>query len=161
MQLNNQKDGKMKKILTIITAITIINMSAYGFTTCMRSNSYVGIFKKNVDGTSKDSDATDKIWKVVFDYMTITGFASCNDISGTANTPKTNLVTGVEDTGIYCWCEMWPVTDYGYETGPTSYWMYLKSYADAATCASSCADDCAVAVRDDDTFRTAMFESMW
>lgn len=151
----------MKKILTIIAAITITSMSAYGFTTCARNNSYIGIFKKNVDGTSKTSNASAKTWQVTFDYMTITGFASCNDISGTANAPTTNLVTGVEDTGAHCWCEMWPVTDYGYETGPTSYWMYLTAYADASTCASSCADACATAVKDDDTFRTAMFESMW
>lgn len=151
----------MKRFIIAITAIIMTGMSAYGFTTCVRSNSYIGIFKKNVDGTSKEINNTKKIWHVVFPDKNLTGYASCNDISGTANTPKTNLVTGAADTGIHCWCEMWPITDYGYESGPTSYWMYLKSYADATTCASSCTDDCAVAVRDDDTFRTAMFESMW
>jgi len=151
----------MKKAILTIFSILMTSVTAYGFTTCARNNSYIGIFKKNVDGTSKQSDATDKIWKVVFDYETLTGFASCNDISGTANTPKTNLVTGATDTGVHCWCEMWPVTDYGYESGPTSYWMYLKSYSTDSACATSCADDCATAVKDDDTFRTAMFESMW
>ena len=151
----------MKKIIMAIAGIVIIGTSAYGFTTCARNNSYIGIFKKNVDGTSKQTDSTNKTWKVVFDYMTITGFASCNDISGTANTPKTNLVTGAADTGIHCWCEMWPVTDYGYETGPTSYWIYLQSYGSDSTCATSCTDACATAVKDDDTFRTAVFESMW
>ncbi|MBR5354540.1 MAG: hypothetical protein IK122_00245, partial [Alphaproteobacteria bacterium] len=98
----------MKKTIMIIVGIMMISATAHGFTTCVRDNSYIGVFKKNVDGTSKQSDSTDKIWKVVFDYMTITGFASCNDISGTANTPQTNLVTGSADVGIHCWCEMWP-----------------------------------------------------
>ena len=151
----------MKKILIITTAITMIGASAYGFTTCVRNNSYVGVFKKGEDGTSKQTDTTNKTWKVVFDYTTLMGYASCNDISGTANTPKTNLVTGTEDTGTQCWCEMWPVTDYGYETGPTSYWIYLQAYGSSEACATSCTDACATAVKDDDTFRGAMFESMW
>lgn len=151
----------MKKIITIMVAIIMCGSAAYGFTTCARNNSYIGIFKKNVDGTSKQIDTTNKTWKVVFDYVTLTGYASCNDISGTANTPKTNLITGSEDIGVHCWCEMWPVTDYGYESGPTSYWIYLTAYGDAATCASSCTDACATAVKDDDTFRSAVFESMW
>lgn len=151
----------MKKVIMIMVAIMMTGAGAYGFTTCARNNSYIGIFKKNVDGTSKQVDSTNKTWKVVFDYMTITGLASCNDISGTANTPKTNLVTAAADTGIHCWCEMWPVTDYGYESGPTSYWMYLQAYGSDSTCASSCTDACASAVKDDDTFRTAVFESMW
>lgn len=151
----------MKKMMITMLAIIMTGAGAYGFTTCARNNTYIGIFKNDTDGTSKQIDNTTKTWKVEFDYETLTGYASCNDISGTANTPKTNLVTGAGDVGVHCWCEMWPVMDMGYESGPSSYWMYLKSYADATTCASSCTDDCATAVRDDDTFRTAMFESMW
>jgi hypothetical protein len=151
----------MKKSIMIMFSILMTSVTAYGFTICTQSNSYIGVFPHNVDGTSKEINNTKKIWRVVFPAQTLTGFASCNDISGTANTPKTNLVTGATDIGVHCWCEMWPVTDYGYEVGPTSYWMYLKSYVDATTCASSCTTDCADAVKDDDTFRTAMFESMW
>lgn len=151
----------MKKIILMITAILITSLSAYGFTTCARNNTYIGIFKKNVDGTSKTIDNTQKIWQVVFPDQTLTGYASCNDITGTANTPKTNLVTSAADTGVNCWCEMWPIEDYGFETGPTSYWIYLQAYVDSTTCASSCTDACATAMKDDDTFRTAVFESMW
>lgn len=151
----------MKKLISIMILTILTCSGAYGFTTCVHNNTYIGIFKKDVDGTSKQSDSTNKIWKVVFSDQTLTGFASCNDIVGTANTPKTNLVTGAADIGIHCWCEMWPVEEYGYETGPTSYWMYLKSYSDATSCASTCTDDCATAMKDDDTFRTAVFESMW
>lgn len=151
----------MRKAMLIIITIIMTGMSAYGFTTCVKTNSYIGIFRKNVDGTSKQVDTTNKAWKVVFPDQTLTGYASCNDISGVANTPKTNLVTGAEDVGIHCWCEMWPVPAYGYESGPTSYWIYLKSYSTDSACASTCTTDCADAMKDDDTFRTAVFESMW
>ena len=151
----------MKKIATIIIGIFVC-ISAQALTTCLKNNSYFGIFKKSTNSTTPTvTDATKKIWKVVFDYTTITGYASCNEISGTANTPETRLVTGANDTGTKCWCQMWPIEDYGFEGGPTSYWIYLTSYADAATCASSCTADCATAVASNTTFRSAVFESMW
>ena len=149
----------MKKLMTLL--MMMASISAYGYTTCMRNNTYLGIFKKNVDGTSSMYDNTNKVWKVVFDYITLTGYASCNEISGTANTPKTNLVTGAEDVGVNCWCEMWPIESYGYEGGPSSYWIYLDSYASESACASGCTSACATAMKDDDAFRTAVFESMW
>lgn len=151
----------MKK--TIITGLigSVICLSSYGFTSCISNNTYFLMLKPAVNGTSKESSNTGKIWKVVFDYITLTGFAACNEISGTANTAKTNLVTNSEDEGTYCWCKMWPVEDYDYETGPTSYWMYLDSYGTDADCASGCASACATAVKDNTTFRTRMFESMW
>jgi len=149
----------MRKI--IMLWLVIISGTAYGYTTCMRNNTYLGIFKKNVDGTSSTYENSTKVWKVIYDYITLTGYASCNEISGTANTPKTNLVTGAADQGIYCWCQMWPIEYYGYETGPSSYWIYLDSYASESACASGCTSACATAMKDDDTFRTAVFESMW
>lgn len=152
----------MKKIVAIICLIMVTPYVAHAVTTCLRTNAYVGIFKKSVDSTTTPvTDSTNKTWKIIFDYATITGLAACNEISGTANTPTTNLVTNAADEGPHCWCEMWPVEDYGYESGPTSYWIYLQAYANASTCASSCTSACATAVATDDTFRSAMFESMW
>ena len=151
----------MKKIIISVICGLMICQSGYSVSTCKKNNTYIAVFKNNVNGTSSESNSTTKVWKVVFDYETLTGDASCNEISGTANTPKTNLVTGSGDTGIHCWCRMWPVEDYGYETGPSSYWMYLSSYADAPTCASGCTSACETAVKTNTTFRTAMFESMW
>lgn len=148
----------MKKIIILLMMLT---GTAYGYTTCMRNNTYLGIFKKNVDGTSSTYENSTKVWKVIYDYITLTGYASCNEISGTSNTPKTNLVTGAADQGIYCWCQMWPIEYYGYETGPSSYWIYLDSYASESACASECTSACATAMKDNDTFRTAVFESMW
>ena len=152
----------MKKILLPIMMI-ITCASGYGYTTCMRNNTYMAVFRPSVNGTPT-FDATNKVWKVVYDYITLTGYASCNDISGTANTPKTNLVTGSQDTGTHCWCQMWPIEDYGYETGPSGYWMYLQSFNTDVACADSssgCAYACANAMANNTTFRTAVFEAMW
>ncbi len=151
----------MKKTMIFAIIGVMVCGYGYGFNTCLRNNSYIGIFKKNVNGTSSEHNDTNKTWKVVFDYTTLTGYASCNEISGTANTPQTNLVTSTADEGSHCWCEMWPVTAYGRESGPTSYWMYLQNFASAGACASGCTAACETAVKTNATFRTAMFESMW
>ena len=161
----------MKKLITAM--LCLMPVMAFGTNVCIKNNSYFNIFKPSVDGTSSDSNNTTKVWKVVFPYRTITGKASCNAIAQidgvnvAAKQVATNLYTGAEDVGSYCWCEMWPVESYytgetNPETGPTSYWLFLKSYANDSACASACASDCASAVRyDTDGFRTAMFESMW
>lgn len=151
----------MKKIIFVSLVGIMCCGGVWGLDTCAKTNTYVGIFKKNVNGTASESNPTTKVWRVTFDYITLTGMAACNDISGTANTPTTNLVTNASDQGDKCWCQMWPVESYGHETGPSSYWMYLTSYADATTCASTCTSACATAVQSNTTFRTAMFESMW
>jgi len=154
---------KCKILLAIAGLLFCVN--GYGFDTCMHGNSYLLILRPEVDGTSSRFDPATKEWEVVFNYITLTGFAACNEISGTANTPTTNLVTNALDEGPNCWCQMWPVENYDHETGPSSYWMYLDAgYTTAAQCSDSttgCAKACADAVREDDTFRTAMFESMW
>ena len=151
----------MKKLIAIIACLMPI--MAFGVDVCVKENTYISVLKKNVDGTAYSVNA-DKIWKVVFDYHTITGEAACNDISGTIGSPITNLYTNAEDSGTYCWCRMWPVVYYGYESGPTSYWILLSHYTGATAendCESGCTGACASAVATDTTFRSAVFESMW
>ena len=165
----------MRKV--IISLLCLVPAMAYGVDVCIKSTAYLSIFRPNVDGTAKDSDATDKIWKVVFDYRTITGEASCNEMCANASVDctethhvQTNLYTGKDDIGTDCWCRMWPVKSYNEletnhakpATGPSSYWLHLKSYGTESACSTSCADDCAVAVRDNtDGFRVDMFEAIW
>jgi hypothetical protein len=133
----------------------------------MRTSSYIGVFQKNVDGTSAEVvSSADKTWRVTFNYTIygdrnyLTGFASCNEIDGsTKGHVQTNLVTGASDVGTHCWCEMYPITlDHG---GPTSYWVYLQVFGSENSCASDCTLACANAMKDDDEFRTDVFESMW
>lgn len=160
----------MKKVILAIFCL-ITGASAYGFTTCMRNNSYLGIFQKSVDGTASTVvSAADKTWRVTYGYTIygdrnyLTGYASCNEIAHT-NSEKghvqTNLLTGSSDVGRYCWCQMYPIElNHG---GPSSYWVFLKDYGEGneTDCDSNCAADCGVAMRDDDDFRTDVFESMW
>ena len=165
----------MKKI--IISILCLLPVMAYGVDVCVKSTAYLGIFRPNVNGTSKTSDSTEKVWKVVFDYRTITGEASCNEMCDNANVDcsqtnhvQTNLYTGKDDIGKDCWCRMWPVVSYNQNetnnvrpaTGPSSYWLHLTSYSDDSTCASSCAGACADAVYSNtNSFRADMFEAMW
>lgn len=141
--------------------IIVMCGGAFAVTTCMKTGTYVGILKKNVDGTSGNHVDATKVWQVVFNYRIITGYAACNDVSGTYATPKTNLYTNAGDTGQYCWCKMGPVASYNQTTGITSYWVYLDGYADASTCASACTGACKTAMMSNSTFRSAVFESVW
>jgi len=152
----------MKKLI-VLTMMVLMCGAAHGIDTCVKTGTYVGIFRNNTNGTTSESNATNKTWQVTYDYGTLMGIASCNEISGTANTPKTNLVTTTGDTGRYCWCKMWPVPAYGAESGPTSYWMYLSDYGsgNSSACASGCAGACETAMKTNATFRTALFESIW
>ena len=161
----------MKKIITILGMMLIVCNVAYGVSVCAKSNTYVGILKKNITGTTGGSSNDGKIWYVDFDYgnnttKRITGLAACNEVSGTYATPQTNLYTSSADAGEQCWCKMEPVyvensNIYTRETGITSYWMFLETAADATTCASTCANDCMNAVKSNSVFRSAMYESVW
>ena len=156
----------MKKILMFVCMCLLGLSVAQAVTVCAKSNTYVGILKKNVAGSTGASSNDGKIWYVDFDYgnnttKRVTGIAACNEVSGTYATPQTNLYTSSADAGEYCWCKMEPVYSYGQETGITSHWMFLSTQADASTCATSCAAACKTAVQSDTTFRSAMYESVW
>ncbi len=159
----------MKQIMIFLMVILCSTVS-YAYTICAKTKTYVGVLRKNVDGTVADvtNTSTKKQWAVEYNYKTITGYAACNEISGTVNTPKTNLYTNAIDAGQYCWCEMWPIyddddtTNYHYESGITSYWVFLADYSTAASCASSCTSACANAMANNTNgFRSAVFESVW
>ena len=159
----------MKRVMMILMMIMCAT-TTYAYTICAKNGTYVGVLRKNVNGTVADvtNTSTKKQWAVEYNYKTITGYAACNEISGTANTPQTNLYTNAGDAGQYCWCEMWPIyddddtTNYHYETGITSYWVFLNTYSDSATCASSCTSACANAMANNTNgFRSAVFESVW
>ena len=168
LKTENKRNENMKKIIIAVLGI-ITGISAYGFTTCMRNGSYLGIFQKNVDGTAATVvSASDKTWQTTYGYTIygnrnyLTGFASCNEINGTTTGHvQTNLVTGASDVGRYCWCQMYPIElNHG---GPSSYWVFLSDYGtgNENDCNSGCTLACANAMRDNDDFRIAVFESMW
>lgn len=156
----------MKKIIMMFGMVLMICNVAYGVSVCAKSNTYVGIWKPTIAGTSGSASNSDKIWYVDFDYgnnvtKRITGIAACNEVSGTYATPQTNLYTSSSDAGEKCWCKVEPVEDYNVKTGITSHWMFLETAADASTCASTCATSCMNAIKSDSTFRSAMYESVW
>ena len=155
--------NKVKLIFMITSAL--ITLPVFAVQMCVKTNTYISVFRKDVNGTSgeyKNSD-TDKIWKVVYNYKTITGFASCNSLSSTTN-PTTVVTTGAT-SGENCWCKMAPVPTYtnGIPTGVVSYWVYLKTFDDADACAanSGCTASCMNAMKSDASFRGTVFGTIW
>ena len=66
----------MKKILTSIMIAIIGITSSYAYTICAKNNTYVGVLRKNVNGTVADvtngevNGNQKKQWKVTYDYET-------------------------------------------------------------------------------------------
>lgn len=159
----------MKKL--ILLTMSLLPVVAHGTTVCAVNNSYIAVFKKTLTSGTLDysSDGTTKTWQVTMadsgaNYSkTVTGVAACNEVTGTRGTAKTNLYTTPSDVGQYCWCKLEPVEAYGYETGIASYWVFNKTYTDAASCASGCATQCGndMASTLDSSFRSSILEAIW
>ena len=153
---------------------TIYGLPTYGANVCAKTGTYIGVLKKDVNGTVSATDMTTKSWKILFDYdgdnvneKMITGLASCNGITGTFGIPVTNLYTDASDVGTYCWCKMEPVITYytaenKRPTGITSYWTFLQTFNSETDCASDCTSECADAVANNTSdFRYKLFEAIW
>lgn len=163
----------MNKISPIImAAILFMSDIAVGAEMCVRTNTYISVFRQNVNGNSAEcsNSDTDKIWKVSYDYRDITGFASCNALDSTTN-PTTVVTTGAT-TGTNCWCKIAPVPTYTNDipTGVVSYWVHLKTYDSAESCNdgnscnsshSGCTASCMNAMKSDAAFRGKIFNSIW
>ncbi len=163
MAAKERNMSKLKLIITVTASMMV--MPVFAVQMCVKTNTYISVFRRDVNGTSgeyKNSD-TDKIWKVVYDYKTITGFASCNSLASTTN-PTTVVATGAT-SGVNCWCKMAPVPTYtnGIPTGVVSYWVYLKNYDSADECAdnSGCTASCMNAMKSDASFRDTVFSTIW
>ena len=81
----------MKRLIMMIMAIMNITTS-YAITICAKTGTYVGVLRKNVNGTVANvtNTLTKKQWAVTYNYKTITGYAACNEISGTT-TPRKRI----------------------------------------------------------------------
>lgn len=163
----------MKKVATIFGFLMIFVIApVYAVQMCVKTNTYISVFRKDTNGTSSEcsNTDTDKTWRVTYDYRDITGFASCNALDST--TDPTSVVTSGATTGTNCWCKIAPVTTYtdGNPTGVVSYWVYLKSYDSADACAdtpgcsggsSGCTASCMNAMKSDAVFRGTIFDTIW
>lgn len=157
----------MKKISLFMIIQALVISSSYGVSMCVKNNVSITVVRKDITGTVSDVNNTKKQWKINFDGKVVTGYAACNEIEGTYGNPQTNLETDATNAGQHCWCEMWPIRDpddldtYDYETGMTSYWVYLDEYNTPANCGASCTNACATAMATNATFRSAVLESVW
>ena len=148
----------MKKIFVIFLAMIFIS-PVLATTMCVRTGAYVVTLLRSRDGLSYTTDGSGG-WTVNFDYDTsslytsvVTGFAACNEISGTFATADGTLSTSVSDTGLNCWCMM--------KTPLVSDWVFLNTYSSDADCASGCATSCANNIKTSTAFRTGVYGAVW
>lgn len=153
----------MKSEIPIIFAFLIAPIASWGTSMCVHTNSYVAqlsIYDDGVSHTTGENGA----WVVTTAYNTssfntpvIKGYAACTEVGAenTVSTADTTVgITGGESTGPYCWCVMnKPLVSY-----PV---LAYKDYADIAACSAGCADKCGTLIQTSQSFRTAMFESIW
>lgn len=152
---------KIKNFIFGVFAFIAMIDSVSALNICAKTGTYVAVLKINVNGDSYQTNNDQKHWRVDYNYKTLTGLAACNEIPGTYATATTNLSTSSADSGQHCWCKMEPVSEYGYDTGLASYWVYLNEYDDADSCATGCTNGCALAMKDNSVFRSGIFNSLW
>lgn len=174
----------VKRYLLILFAM--ITCGAYATDNneiCRRSSMVMLVLQKDVNGSVTNNDSDEMRWAVDYgydllagtgEYVTeITGSATCNDISvksavngsssnaGTAEPGDANtfLRAVYTDVGKNCWCKM---------DGPiTSWWVFLRAYDNAESCASGCTSYCASGMASNTEMsngrlmRTAIFDSIW
>ena len=116
------------------------------------------ILDPSVDGIEGGNtyDRETATWSVTFDYGTVSGIASCNDISGsgygkTYSGNQNNITQGYQEDQMNCWCRM--------TTPVRSAWVYRYECSSASECASYCAYYCVDYVQTSSNFRIGMFGS--
>lgn len=160
----------MQKIILSFAISWGVCCGAYGATACLHNRTAVFTIKKSENPTSVSSNASDMTFSLSFGYdlvpnngvHTLRGAATCNEITtnssnSTASMGDVNvyLRSSSVDVGTRCWCSF---------AGPiTSWWVYYRAYADEDTCQSSCARDCANAIKSNtNNFRTnGMYLAIW
>ena len=151
----------MRVFLSLIFLMIPIVANATGM--CVHSNSYVAQLSVYNDGTAHTT-GQNGAWTVTVPYITssfntpyIKGASACLEIgaNNAVNTADSTVgLIGGDVSGAYCWCVMRaPLASY-----PV---LAYKDYADSAACSAACADKCGTLVKTNQTFRSAMFESIW
>ena len=139
----------MRKFLLSIIAI-FITFSAHASAMCSDTDYVTFVLDPYIGGTNYTYNAAAMTWTNIFPYGNVSGVAVCNDTADTygvsSNSEQYN--TG----GVKCWCKM---------THPAvSRWVFVGSRSSASACASLCAFDCGINVRDRSDFRLGVFGSV-
>ena len=144
----------MKKILTILCCAIICGTS-YSETLCKRNSTAFAILDKNTGGTVDNSTAGVR-WVVnMTDGNVVKGYSQCNDKTDNFATLNTE-VPDTHNTGINCYCKMMAPA--------TSYWVNASGsspYATETDCENACVNACANYMATNQTFRSAVYESIW
>ena len=158
----------MNKYINKIIFVTLLIIAIYpaysAVDMCVADNSTAIVLDPSIGGSNYSSNSTTATWWTVFNYGTIVGVYAC--LSSKQNLSQYNVysanngvlvdnnvtVTGGEQNGQHCWCKI---------THPVaSLWGFNSSPGSLSVCVSNCASYCGNFVRDNATFRSALFGSV-
>ena len=143
----------MKHIIIVLFGI-ILTGTTYAVTLCKKSNTAVAVLNKVVSGTVDSASGTR--WVVnMSDGTVVKGKSLCSGMPGEFAIVNTG-VADTYDTGTNCYCKMMAPA--------TSYWVNVNGtteYESDSACESACVSVCANNVATNQTFRSAVYESIW
>lgn len=131
----------MKKLL-ILCILAFMAAGANAATLCAADNTIPIVLNPEINGTSASRNQASGEFSVTFPYGTIYGISTCVSTSGSIGGTKKTLVdtvsgkvvTGYEELGQYCWCQI---------THPVkSYWVMFYSSSSTSSCVSACSMYC-------------------
>ena len=154
----------MKKICIFLVLITMA-IPVHATTMCAANDTVAIVLDPSLSITSYNKNATMRTWWAWNAQGTVYGISAClNSTQGksrggtvarltdTDNNGNTNLVTGSETYGRYCWCRL---------THPvSSLWAFNLGHGSAASCASDCANYCGFYVQYNTDLRVGLFGSV-
>ena len=139
----------MKKLLFLTATCAILTAPATAVQQCVALDA-------SVNGTSYVNPGSKAEWSVTFPNVTVRGIGVCGSKSGSYKDLSDSFTTYDSAAGFannrYCWCKM--------ISQAVSSWVLAFAADDADYCAPGCNGDCASAVRNSSTFRSAMFGSI-
>jgi len=148
---------------------TLLSVPSYATTMCAANDSVAIVLDPTITGTSGYAVDTEMgTWHTKFHYGYISGISAClnsdhgqmpgswiANLTDTNNEDETNMVTGTERYGHYCWCKA---------THPvSSRWVFLMGNigtGSVADCVSGCAGRCGSNTQNNLKLRNGIFGSI-
>ena len=154
----------MKKICIFLVLITMA-IPVHATTMCAANDTVAIVLDPSLSITNYNKNVTMGTWWAWNTQGTVYGISACLNsthgksrggtvarLTDTDNNGNTNLVTGSETYGRYCWCRL---------THPvSSLWAFNRDRNSAADCAANCANRCGDDFKSSDALRSGLISSV-
>ena len=139
--------------ISIIGAIVFIT-TTNATTMCVTNDNTNISLDPSVAGEYNAFDKNTATWTATFSYGTLSGWSTCNSVSGTNNTayPEYNFDNNhASSEGVYCWCRM---------TSPVrSAWVCRGQLGTENDCKAGCAYTCGYLITTNENYRRTFYTS--